>query len=148
MFLNIFIDGASRKNPGHAGAGIYIEDDKGEPVAELKEYLGIKTNNEAEYRALLIALNHVVSKDGYISDVNDGSKINGISVFSDSQLLVRQLNGVYSVKSPNIIPLYKEAQRILGGISFNYSFKHIPRDLNKKADKLANMAIDENVAKK
>lgn len=146
MIINVHIDGASRNNPGNAGAGILIEDGAGVVIAELKEYLGITTNNEAEYKALIIALN-------YFNKITVSGNIDKIAFFSDSQLLVKQMNGEYSVKSPNILPLYTEAKKILknmqsgaGSGKLTCSFTHIPRELNKQADRLANLAIDEALA--
>lgn len=139
--LKIYMDGASRKNPGEAGAGILIEDDKGNIIAELKKYLGIATNNEAEYMALITALE-------YLSAARLQSIFyKNIAFFSDSQLLINQMNGKYSVKSPNILPLYQKAKKILRNIFKDvlpnpYTFTYIPRELNKHADKLANLAID------
>ena len=139
-YLTIHIDGASRKNPGEAGAGILIKDDKGNIIAELNKYLGIATNNEAEYMALITALE-------YLSTVKQKPLYKSVAFFSDSQLLVNQMNGEYSVKSPNILPLYQKAKKILRNIFKNVlpnpcTFTYIPRELNKHADKLANLAID------
>ncbi len=146
--INVHIDGASRNNPGNAGAGILIKDKAGVVLAELKEYLGIATNNEAEYKALIIALN-------YLSKMTVSGNIDTITFFSDSQLLTKQMNGEYAVKSPNILPLYLEAKKILksiqftaGSAHFNCSFTYIPRERNKQADKLANLAIDEALAQR
>ncbi len=167
MVINVHIDGASRNNPGNAGAGVVIEAGAGVVLAELKEYLGIATNNEAEYRALIIALNYLnkVSKKFRItvpapaSSARSGAQtaisgdINKITFFSDSQLLIKQMNGEYAVKSPKILPLYADAKKILksmgltvGSAHPGYSFIYIPREFNKQADRLANLAIDEALA--
>ncbi len=142
MLLHIYIDGASRKNPGEAGAGIIIEDNKGNRLAELNKYLGIATNNEAEYKALIIALEHISSSSFFAK-----GKIKKLVFYSDSQLLVRQMNGEYAVKSPNILPLYKKAGTILKSLLKEFSFTYIPRELNKSADRLANLAIDSKLTK-
>ena len=139
MTINVHIDGASRNNPGNAGAGVLIEDEAGVVIAELKEYLGITTNNEAEYKALIIALN-------YLSKTTVSGESDKIAFFSDSQLLVKQMNGEYSVKSPNILPLYLEAKKILKNRRLDCSFTYISREFNKQADRLANLAIDEALA--
>lgn len=143
MVVNVYIDGASRNNPGNAGVGILIEDGDAVVIAELKEYLGIATNNEAEYKSLIIALN-------YLSKMTVSGNIDKIAFFSDSQLLTKQMNGEYAVKSPNILPLYADAKKILksmqstaGPARLNCSFTYIPREFNKRADKLANLAIDD-----
>ncbi|MGC8553941.1 MAG: ribonuclease HI family protein [Candidatus Acidulodesulfobacterium sp.] len=140
MNLTVYTDGASRGNPGKSGAGIFILDEDNKKTISLKQYLGILTNNEAEYRALVIALE-------YLAELTNTSGKFNINFLSDSQLLVNQLNGVYSVKSPNIIPLYEKAKKIIANLNAAYSFKHIPRTLNFKADKLANSAIDYNIEK-
>ena len=141
MNLTVYTDGASRGNPGKSGAGIFILDEDNKKTISLKQYLGILTNNEAEYGALIIALEYLAELT-----TNTPGKFN-INFLSDSQLLVNQLNGVYSVKSPNIIPLYDKAKKIIANLNAAYSFKHIPRTLNFKADKLANSAIDYNIEK-
>ncbi|MDA8299186.1 MAG: ribonuclease HI family protein [Deltaproteobacteria bacterium] len=140
MNLTVYTDGASRGNPGKSGAGIFIIDEDNKKTISLKQYLGILTNNEAEYKALIIALEYLVE----LTNTNERFNINFLS---DSQLLVNQINGVYSVKSPNILPLYNKAKKIIANLNAVYSFKHILRTLNFKADKLANSAIDYNVEK-
>ncbi|HEC24897.1 MAG TPA: ribonuclease HI family protein [bacterium] len=146
MAMVVYIDGASRGNPGKSGAGIVLLNvsspvgkNAAVPIISLREYLGIATNNEAEYMALIIALRYLKSA------VNtDGKLPLEIAFFSDSQLLVRQMNGAYSVKSTNILPLYKKSKKLLEDIKADSAkFTHIPRELNKEADKLANLAIDE-----
>ncbi len=140
--LTVYTDGASRGNPGKSGAGIFIIDEDNKKTTSLKQYLGILTNNEAEYRAFIIALEYL-----YKSKFTNGAEIFNILFLSDSQLLINQINGVYSVKSPNIIPLYNKAKKLIENLNAAYSFKHIPRSLNFKADQLANSAIDCNAEK-
>ena len=140
MNLTVYTDGASRGNPGKSGAGIFILDEDNKKTISLKQYLGILTNNEAEYGALIIALE-------YFAELTNTSGKFNINFLSDSQLLVNQLNGIYSVKSPNILPLYDKAKKIIANLNAVCSFKHIPRTLNFKADKLANSAIDYNIEK-
>lgn len=130
----LFIDGASRNNPGKAGAGIYLLKND-EKVIQKGYFLGIKTNNEAEYLALLLGIFHakkVVSP----SDI--------LYISSDSQLLIRQLKGEYSVRKAELKVLYTCALEWLAGM--NYSVCHIKRELNEKADNLANKGIDDEVA--
>ena len=141
MNLTVYTDGASRGNPGKSGAGIFILDEDNKKTISLKQYLGILTNNEAEYGALIIALEYLAELT-----TNTPGKFN-INFLSDSQLLVNQLNGIYSVKSPNILPLYDKAKKIIANLNAVYSFKHISRTLNFKADRLANSAIDYNIEK-
>ena len=163
--IDIYTDGASRKNPGQAGAGIFIKHLNGETIAEIARYLGITTNNEAEYKALIIALEYLLNElkigddvnliDVNLIDVNliDVNLIDvnliKINFYSDSQLLVRQINGQYSVKSPNILPLHKKASELINKLnkknSISVNFSYIPREHNKQADRLANIAIDSNI---
>ena len=126
----LFVDGASRNNPGPSGAGIYIEKDD---VLAIKTgyYLGIKTNNQAEYLALLLGLfileEHVSAGDT-------------VRIISDSQLLVRQLTGVYKVKQPHLLPLHaacKQKMKQLGA-----TIAHVLRHENVEADEMANYGVD------
>ncbi|MHB1645828.1 MAG: ribonuclease HI family protein [Candidatus Acididesulfobacter diazotrophicus] len=143
--LDIYTDGASRKNPGQAGAGIFIKHLNGEIIAEIARYLGITTNNEAEYMAFIIALEYLLNEFKIDDDVN----LIKINFYSDSQLLIRQINGQYSVKSPNILPLHKKASELINKLnkknSISVNFSYIPREHNKQADRLANIAIDNNI---
>jgi ribonuclease HI len=128
--LTLFIDGASRGNPGHAGIGIRIEAD-GDFLAEHCEYIGCTTNNVAEYRALIKGLKIAAE-----------FKANRVIIFSDSELVVRQMNGTYKVKSGGLLPLYQTAQtqsRTFDG----FQIKHVRREQNKEADRLANRGIAE-----
>ncbi|MEK7678627.1 MAG: ribonuclease HI family protein [Deltaproteobacteria bacterium] len=127
---DIYVDGASRGNPGKAGAGAVIKDSSGGIVKELKKFLGVATNNSAEYRAFIMAIEEALSL-----------KATDIRVYSDSELLVRQLNGQYKVKSPELRELYLKAVELLSGIQ-RYTVTHIPREQNPLADSLANQAID------
>lgn len=124
------VDGGSRGNPGHAGYGVFIRDAEGKPVAELSEYLGIQTNNFAEYSGLLAALRYAREH---------GSK--AIEIVSDSELMVRQLNGVYKVKNEGLKPLYQEAMAMARGFEW-FKVRHVRREFNKDADRLANEAMD------
>ncbi|MXZ12246.1 MAG: ribonuclease HI family protein [Gemmatimonadetes bacterium] len=126
--LTLFIDGASRGNPGHAGIGIRIEAG-GEVLKEYCEYIGCTTNNVAEYRALIKGL-----------EIAAEFKANQVIIFSDSELVVRQMNGTYKVKSGGLLPLYQTAQ-MLSGTFDGFRIKHVRRDQNKEADRLANQGI-------
>lgn len=131
--LTLRTDGASRGNPGPAGIGAVIEvDGTGERI-ERYGYIGETTNNVAEYRALLLAL-------------EEAERLSppSLTVRSDSELLVRQLNGEYKVKSPLLKPLYLEAVRRLRRFP-STRILHVKREENAKADLLANRAIDEHV---
>ncbi|HET7289835.1 MAG TPA: ribonuclease HI family protein [Thermodesulfobacteriota bacterium] len=126
----IHIDGAARGNPGEAGIGVLIEEENG-GSREVKKYLGTRTNNQAEYSALITALES--SRD---------YKNREIRIFTDSLLLANQMNGFWKVKHPEIKELYSKAKGLIEGFS-RVTIKHIPREENTEADRLANLAIDE-----
>jgi formyltetrahydrofolate-dependent phosphoribosylglycinamide formyltransferase len=126
----IYTDGGSRGNPGPSAAAFTLADAKGKQIAAKAFYLGESTNNVAEYTAVLKALEHAKQYNPQ-----------RISIFSDSELLVNQLNGGYKVKSENIRPLFEQVQTML--LEFGASeIKHITRDKNKKADELVNQALN------
>jgi ribonuclease HI len=133
--LHIHIDGASRGNPGDAGFGVFVADEAGQPVAELYGYLGRATNNVAEYQALLHALRYALSR---------GAR--SVRVFSDSELVVKQIDGRYRVKHPDMQPLHREASSLLRRFE-KASVSHVRREQNKDADRLANRALDEKASK-
>jgi ribonuclease HI len=124
-------DGGSRGNPGPAGIGVTITDEKQNPVYELAEFLGTCTNNVAEYTALLRGLTAAVTLGA-----------TKLTVRSDSELLVRQINGIYKVKSPDLKPLYQQAVSLISKIG-EVKVSHTYREGNTRADELANMAMDE-----
>jgi ribonuclease HI len=127
----LMVDGAARGNPGDAGCGAVILDRNGTVVKELSRYLGHATNNVAEYEGLLMGLEALLRL---------GKK--RIRVQSDSQLLVRQLNGEYRVKDEKLKALFQKAMSLLRQFDA-YRILHVPRELNKLADRLANKGIDE-----
>jgi ribonuclease HI len=127
---SLYCDGASRGNPGPAGAGALLLNPQGESQAEAGEYLGETTNNVAEYRALLLGLK--LARD---------LGVKRLQVFADSELLVRQLNGSYRVKAAHLLPLWQTAQKELTRFK-TYAVSHVPREENSRADRLANRAID------
>ena len=133
MFV-AYIDGGSRGNPGPAGFGVRIENPDGTVCAELKGALGVATNNVAEYRGLIAALTYFV-----------GARHCHILIRSDSQLLIRQMTGRYRVRHPNLQPLHRVAQTLLGKLE-RVDFEHVPRTSNTDADRLANQAMDESQA--
>ena len=128
--VEIFIDGAARGNPGESGIGVFIVDEKG-GTKEIKKYLGTRTNNQAEYTALITAL----------KSAKEHSK-KSIKIYTDSLLLANQINGIWKVKNPEIAILYEHAKKLLKDYR-ETSITHIPREENKEADRLANLAIDE-----
>ncbi len=131
--LKLFTDGAARGNPGPAGAGAVLCDQEGEVVEELCEYLGETTNNVAEYRALLLGLKKAIQLGA-----------EEVEVLADSELMVRQLLGRYRVKNEGLKPLFQEAVRLLKQFR-KYSIRHIDREQNSAADRMANRAIDESM---
>lgn len=130
MKYYIYTDGAARGNPGPSGAGIFITDEHGNEVARLHKFLGERTNNVAEYAALYLALSQAKKKH-----------FKEIVIYSDSELMVRQIRGEYRVKNEGLKKLYRKVMELLG--YFEYRFYHIRREKNKIADQLANLAIDE-----
>lgn len=133
--LHIHIDGASRGNPGEAGFGVHVATADGAELAGLYGYLGRATNNVAEYQALLHALRYALARGAQ-----------RVRIFSDSQLVVRQVEGTYKVKHPDMIPLHRQARALLGRFE-EATVSHVPRELNRKADRLANRALDERASK-
>ncbi len=129
----LYTDGASRGNPGPAGAGAVIYNPQGEVAAQIAQYLGQTTNNVAEYQALLLGLQEA-SRLG----------VRRLQVFADSELLVRQLSGQYRVKSPHLMPLFLQALKARRTFA-SFTVTHVPRAENQQADLLANQAIDQRV---
>jgi ribonuclease HI len=123
-----WIDGASRGNPGEAGFGVLVE--AGGEREEILGYLGRATNNVAEYAALIAVL--TLAADRAVSK---------LVVYSDSQLLVRQVDGTYRVKAPHLVPMFLRVLRLRNRIP-DFAIEHVAREDNKDADRLANQAID------
>lgn len=130
--ITAWIDGGARGNPGPAGWGALLVRDDSETI-RLRGFLGVTTNNVAEYTALVEAL-EAAREEG----------ASRLDVFSDSLLLVNQMNGVYRVKHPNLIPLYQKAIRVARGFS-SFSVSHVRREQNREADQLANEAMDRRI---
>ncbi len=128
------IDGGARGNPGPAGYGVLIEDERGGRIAELSNYLGRQTNNFAEYCGLLAALAYSL-EHGFKS----------VKVLSDSELLVRQLLGIYKVRDPRLRELYDRAQTLIRQLAW-FRIEHVRREQNRDADRLANLAMDRGCA--
>jgi ribonuclease HI len=131
--LQLFTDGASRGNPGEAGAGIAILDEQGNELVGTGKYLGQCTNNEAEYRALLFGL-------AKCAEFGAGS----VKAHLDSELIVKQIQGLYRVKHPNLKPLHEETMKKLAGFA-SVRVTHVRREKNGRADELANQAIDNHL---
>ena len=128
--VTVHIDGASRGNPGPAAYGVVMESADGSRLAAFSGYLGKATNNVAEYQGLLAALDHALSKH-YMR----------VKVQTDSELLALQIKGVYKVKSPGLKPLREQAERLIARLE-SFSIEHVPRERNREADRLANLALD------
>lgn len=126
----IWTDGGARGNPGPAGIGAVIEDPSGELLAEVSEYIGEATNNQAEYRAMIAALEKAQALG-----------IEDVTIHADSELMVRQLQGKYKVKNMGIQPLFAQAKDLLSGFR-RYTLRHVRREANAVADALVNQALD------
>jgi probable phosphoglycerate mutase len=124
------VDGGARGNPGPAGYGVVIHDADGRKVAELSQYLGHRTNNYAEYNGLLSALRYAIAH-----------QIQALKIVSDSELMVRQMKGIYKVRHPELRKLYDEAQQLTAQIE-HVEIRHALREQNQDADRLANAAMD------
>lgn len=128
--LVLYVDGASRGNPGPAGIGVVVADDKGKTVKTVYKYLGESTNNVAEYNALICGLEEAAALGA-----------TNILVNMDSELVTKQMNGEYRVKNEDIRPLFEKALGVLKGFE-SFEIRHVDRSQNKEADKLANKAIN------
>jgi ribonuclease HI len=130
-WTRIHIDGGSRGNPGPAGVGVVILGPEGEVTERIHRYIGEATNNVAEYHALLLGLERARAR-GCID----------LEVYSDSELLVRQIQGRYQVRNTALRPLFVKAQELIGGFR-HFKIQHVPREQNAEADALANRSMDE-----
>jgi len=132
-WISAHCDGGARGNPGPAGYGALIQDSNGTVLAELSEFLGIRTNNFAEYSGLLGCLQFALDNN-----------YSCLRVVSDSELMVKQIQGKYQVKSPDLKPLYEEAKRRIAKLE-KFEITHALRHKNKDADRLANEAMDRGM---
>lgn len=135
--IEVFCDGGSRGNPGHAGVGIVIN--KGNQI-KISKYIGIATNNQAEYNAVIEALKYI-NENPQVDRINDID----INFYLDSQLVVEQLNGNYKIKNEGLKPLYSKVQELKSKIKNKITFTHVLREKNNIADKLVNRAIDKKI---
>ncbi|MFC1569952.1 ribonuclease HI family protein [bacterium] len=131
MKLIAYIDGSCLGNPGESGFGVILLDEKGNTVASLGRYIGQGTNNIAEYHGLLGAI-----------DLAASFNATSLQVYSDSELLVKQMNGEYRIKQPHLVDLYKQIRNALGRTKLMLDIQHVPRAENKIADGLARKAIN------
>lgn len=132
-WLHAHCDGGARGNPGPAGYGALLAEADGTVVAELSEFLGLRTNNFAEYSGLLGCLRYALEHGR-----------ESLKVVSDSELMVKQIQGKYQVKSPDLKPLYEEAKRRIAKLD-GFQIEHALRHKNKEADRLANEAMDRGM---
>jgi ribonuclease HI len=130
--LYVYTDGAAKGNPGPAGIGVLLADEAGETVEECAEYIGKATNNVAEYKALMRGLELVAKYQP-----------EELHIRSDSELMVRQILGIYKVKNPGLQPLFKQVKLQLGQFP-KWEIKHVPRNENSLADGLANQGIKKH----
>jgi ribonuclease HI len=135
-YLIAHSDGGARGNPGPAGYGVVIQDQSGRKVARLSEYLGRQTNNFAEYQGLIAALEYALQH---------GPK--ALKLVSDSELLVRQIQGIYKVKNPTLQDLYARATELIAQLEW-FSIGHALREHNQEADRLANEAMDKGMGRR
>jgi ribonuclease HI len=131
--LVIYTDGGARGNPGPAGVGVIFYDGKGEKIKEMAEFIGNKTNNQAEYNGLILALREAIKL-----------KPRNVEVYLDSELVVNQINGEYRVKNKDLKILFEEAKRLADKFESIF-FHHTLREGNKEADKLVNQVIDRKI---
>ena len=136
MHFSIHADGGSRGNPGPAGAGARIRDELGNSVASVSEFLGVRTNNFAEYEAVILAFETLAKLIG-TKKVSAAT----VTVKMDSELVVKQMKGTYKVKHPTMKAQFARLMHAAGAFK-DVSFTHVPREQNKDADALANEAMD------
>jgi ribonuclease HI len=128
--LIICTDGAARGNPGPAAIGATIKDEQGNLIAGISRRLGVTTNNQAEYQAIIVALQQAISLG-----------VRQVALKSDSELVVKQLKGQYRVKNKALQPQYRKVKQLIGSLE-GFTISYIPREQNSEADRLANRALD------
>jgi ribonuclease HI len=131
MTIHAFTDGASRGNPGESGIGIILKEENGSVISSLFGYIGKTTNNVAEYTALITCLKMATKMD-----------CRTLVIHSDSELMVRQIQGTYKIKEPRLKKCADQALKLIHSAPFQCTIQHITRDRNVDADKLANRGID------
>lgn len=134
--LKIHTDGASRGNPGPSGIGIVIYDENYFTIGSYNEFIGIATNNQTEYKAFLKSLE-------LLKKITKKEKKLTVEFYSDSTLLVKQINFDYMTKDPELAVMNNKFHVLMKKLGVSYSVNYIPRSKNKEADRLANMAIDK-----
>lgn len=130
MEVTIYTDGAARGNPGPASAGAVIRDEHDKIIAQISHRIGFTTNNQAEYIAIVMALEEALKLGA-----------TNVNLKSDSELVVKQLGGSYRVKNAALKPLYQKVKQLQNSLE-GFTVTHIPREQNREADSLANKALD------
>lgn len=136
LAIKIYTDGGSRGNPGPAATGTHIEDQDGKILAEIGKTIGITTNNVAEYKAIIEGLAWI------LENISSMENLQRVDFLMDSNLAAMQLNGIYKIKNAGLRVLLFEARQLESQIKLPITYKHIPREQNKKADRLVNIALD------
>lgn len=137
-FLKVYSDGGSRGNPGPSACA-YVFIDEGKILHKDSKFLGKKTNNEAEYYGLIIALEWLKK------NLENFKNRTGVKFYLDSELVVKQVNGLYKVKGSNLKPLHLKVSNLIKDVKMKTYFFSIPREKNKIADRLLNVEMDENI---
>lgn len=135
MNIITYTDGGSRGNPGHAASGVYITDEKGKELTRFGTYLGVQTNNFAEYTAIIEALSWILAN-------RQSLDVTAIECRMDSQLAARQLSGLYKVRHPQMRLLFEEVRLLQQTLAVPFHITHVPREQNKIADSEVNRALD------
>lgn len=137
-YLIVYTDGGSRGNPGPSAIGVYITDARGNVVKSYGETIGTKTNNEAEYGAVIFALRKIKALVG-----KEKTKKMKVEIRADSELLIKQLNHEYKIESEAVVPLFIQIWNLI--LDFGtVTFSHIPREKNREADRMVNQALDRD----
>ncbi len=134
--VKVFCDGGSRGNPGPAASGVVITTTEGDVLGEYNEYLGLRTNNYAEYSAVILGL----------SELKAHKAVGRADFYLDSELVTKQLNGQYKVKHVDMKPLYARVQELLGEVDAEVSFAHVRREFNTLADAQVNVCLDAHLS--
>ncbi len=140
--IKIYTDGGARRNPGPAGAGVVILDQKNQLIKKIHKFLGELTNNQAEYHAVIIALDEILKMSQNSNTAEYGNNFS-IECFLDSELIVEQLNQRYKIKNEGLKLLFWQVREQVIKLGGKVTFSYIPREQNRQADKLVNQAIDK-----
>lgn len=135
-FINVYTDGGSRGNPGKSACGFAVEQ-KGKIIKKGSKYLGITTNNVAEYEGVILALVWIIS-------IQQKTVFKNVFFYLDSELIVKQLNGIYKIKNLNLLKLNNKIRKLINCLDSKVIFQHVPREKNKLADGLVNEELDKN----